>query len=378
MIITEKRIGIVGGGQLGRMLAQAARGMGFTTIVLDPTPRGPAAQVADRELVGDFKNADAVRELAKEVDLLTFEIESANAEALHELAKQGMPVHPSAQTLAIIKDKLAQKTFLRKAGIPVADFMGVESVEDIHAAGKKFGYPFLLKARFDAYDGRGNALIKSISDIEEGMKKLEGRKLYVEKFVPFSKELAVVAVRGMSGEVATYPVVETIHRNNICHIVIAPAQIPQEAQVRAGKLAAQVLEKLGGVGVFGIEMFLAKNGDVLVNEIAPRVHNSGHHTIEACDVSQFENHIRAVTGLDIGSTRMKVPAAVMVNILGERSGKAEVTGLEEALKIPGVAVHVYGKLETRPERKMGHITATGKTVEEALEKATRARKHITI
>ncbi|MGH7246281.1 MAG: 5-(carboxyamino)imidazole ribonucleotide synthase [Candidatus Levyibacteriota bacterium] len=371
-------MGIVGGGQLGRMLTIAAHKLGFRVIILDPTPNSSAGQVADKQIVGSFKDEEKIKELAKEVEFLTFEIELANAKILEELTTQGLKINPSAKTLTIIKDKLLQKEFLKKSHIATAEFIPVETKEDIADAAKMFGYPVLLKARFDAYDGRGNALIKSSTDIVKGMKKLQGRLLYVEKFVPFTKELSVVIARSTKGDIAPYPVVETIHKNNICHTVIAPAPVDTEMKNQAYDLAISVMEHLGGAGVFGIEMFLRKDGKVLVNEIAPRVHNSGHHTIEANETSQFEQHIRAITDMPLGRTDMIVPAAVMVNILGEREGKAKPQGVENATNLTGVFVHLYGKMETRRERKMGHITAIGNTVEEAWEKAEKARKYITI
>jgi 5-(carboxyamino)imidazole ribonucleotide synthase len=382
----KNRIGIVGGGQLGRMLAFEAKKMGFHVTVLDPTPKSPAGQVADHQIVADYKDEKAIRELAKLSDFMTFEIELANADILDELSAKGLQINPSAKTLNIIKDKLKQKQFLKDAGLPVADFIDVEAYgntpvqirENIISAAKKFGYPILLKARFDAYDGRGNALIESEKDIEVGVKKLSGRLLYVEKFVPFTKELAIMVARNIKGEIATYPVVETIHKNNICHIVKVPAPVDEKIQKKAEEVAKKVMEQLKGAGVFGIEMFLTKKGEIIINEIAPRVHNSGHYTIEANVTSQFEQHIRAITGLPLGKTDLKTPAAVMINILGERRGNVALEGLDEALSIPNVAVHIYGKTETRPERKMGHITVVDKTLDAALEKAVKARKIISI
>ncbi len=374
----EKRIGIVGGGQLGRMLTVAAKRLGYRVIVLDPTPNSPAGQVADKQIIGDFTDEQKIRDLAAESDVLTFEIELANADVLEDLTKKGVQVHPSAKTLHIIKDKLRQKEFLKNAGIPTAEFQAVQTKEDVVSAAKIFGYPFLLKARTDAYDGRGNALIKSEDEISSGIQKLAGRNLYVEKFVPFTKELAVMVARNTVGEIACYPIVQTTHINNICHTVIAPAPITPEVAERAKNFAIQVAEYLEGAGVFGIELFLTKENAILINEIAPRVHNSGHYTIEACVTSQFEQHIRAITGMSLGSTQMVVPAAAMVNILGDRSGKAIPRGVENAKVIAGVEIHFYGKMETRLERKMGHITAVGNTVKEALDKAETARKYITI
>lgn len=374
----KNRLGIVGGGQLGRMMAYDAKKLGFTVTIIDPTPNSPAAQVVDEQIVALYNDETAIRKLAEKSDFLTFEIELANADILNELAEKGLEIHPSAKTLSIIKDKLKQKTFLREKGLPVADFIEVEDKASIEQAGESFGYPFLLKARFDAYDGRGNALIKEKDQIDNGIERLRDRKLYVEKFVPFVKEMAVIVARSTKGEIKTYPVVETIHKNNICHIVKAPAPVADKIKQKAENLAIKTMEQLQGAGVFAIEMFLTKNGDVLINELAPRVHNSGHFTIEACVTSQFEQHIRAVTGLPLGETNMILPAAVMINILGERNGKVEITGLDDVLKIPNVAVHIYGKMETKIERKMGHITVIGKTLEECLEKANKARSLLTI
>lgn len=391
----KKKIGIVGGGQLGRMLTDAAHKLDFYVIVLDPTENSPAAQVADEHIVKDFTDEEGVYEVARDADYITFEIESANADALRKLAAEGKAINPSPETLLIIKDKFRQKQFLASAGIPVAPFMPVEDKGDILAAAEEFGYPFLLKARYGAYDGRGNAVVRSESGdesvdaenngeggIDAAMKKLEkaiaNGGLYVEKFVPFVKELAVVVARGSSGEILPYPPVETIHKNNICHLVLAPAPVDQLVANNAMNMAARIMTHLQGVGIFGIEMFLTESGEVLINEIAPRVHNSGHHTIEGYATSQFEQHIRAIAGMPLGDITATMPASVMINILGERSGTAEVKGLEEALAIPGTAVHIYGKLETRPERKMGHITVIDVDLDSAVEKAAHARLLISI
>lgn len=404
----KKRIGIVGGGQLGRMLAFDAKKLGFFVTVIDATPNSPAGQIADAQIIADVKDEKAIQQLAKKSDFLTFEVELANAEILEKVAASGVLVNPSAQTLSIIKDKLSQKDFLQKAHIPVAEFVeipfrhsGEQSdsrissgrkemldaasmtekrilINDIKTIAKKFGYPLLLKARFDAYDGRGNALIKNKKGIAVGVEKLSGRKLYVERFVPFVKELAIQIARNTKGEIATYPVVETVHKNNICHTVFVPADVNEKVQKKTRDLAIRVMEHLGGAGVFAIEMFLTQEGEVIVNEIAPRVHNSGHYTMEACMTSQFEQHTRAITGMSLGKTDMLVPAAVMINILGERNAKADVSGLEKALALSNTFIHIYGKAETRFERKMGHITVVGKSIKEAYNRAKKARKLISI
>ncbi|MES2223317.1 MAG: 5-(carboxyamino)imidazole ribonucleotide synthase [Patescibacteria group bacterium] len=373
-----QKIGIIGGGQLGRMLVQAAKNLGFYTVVLDPTSNGPAAQVADKEIVGDFKDASKIREVAEQVDFVTFEIESANADALHDLVNEGKDINPHPKILEIIKDKYLQKKFLEENGIPVAPSVAVENEEEIKKAAENFGYPFLLKARKDAYDGRGNALIRNEIDIKEGIEKLKSRTLYIEKFVPFIKELAVVVGRSKDGEVKVFPTVETIHKNNICHIVISPAPVEKSITQKAEELATKIITDFKGVGVFAVEMFLTDKNDLIINEIAPRVHNSGHHTIEGNETSQFEQHIRAITGMPLGDTGHTAPFSVMINILGERCGEVKLEGEEKLKEINGATMHIYGKTETRPERKMGHITVVGDDLIEVMEKAKLARSIISI
>ena len=360
------------------MLTYEAKKLGFVVTILDSAPNSPAGQVADEQIVANLNSSKAMTALSNKSDYLTFDWELANATLLEKLSRKGVSVNPSAKTLEIIKNKFVQHEFLMKNGIPVAEFVEIRSRKDAIKAAKRFGYPFLLKAKEDSYDGKGNALVTSRKDIAFGMKKLRGRALYAEKFVPFIKEISVMVARGSRGEMATYPVVENIHRNSILHTTIAPARISNSLRQKARKVAIDTTKHLKGSGVFGIELFLTKDNRILVNEIAPRVHNSGHYTIEACQTSQFEQHIRAVTGLPLGSVSMHTPAAVMVNILGNRKGKANVKGLDKALKIHGVSVHIYGKEETRPQRKMGHVTAIARTPGEALKKATLARKYISI
>ncbi len=371
------RIGIVGGGQLGKMMAQSAKKMGLFVAVTDPTPQSPAGQVSDIEITGGYKDEKATRALAKIVDVITVDAEFVNDKVLADISKTKR-VQPSPRTIGIIKDKLRQKEFLRKNKIPVADFIKVENRPDIEAAIKKFGLPILLKARHDAYDGKGNYLIKNLRDIDGGLEKLKERQLYVEKFAPFSKELAVMVARSPRGQIKTYPVVQTIHVDNVCDTVIAPAPVSKKAFKNAQNLAKKVMSQFSGAGVFGIEMFLLRGDKVLVNEIAPRVHNSGHYTIEATPTSQFEQHIRAIAGLPLGETNMIVKSAVMKNILGTKLTDGYPKGIERALKIPGVSIHIYGKKESRPGRKMGHITIVGENAAENLRKANKARKLLDI
>lgn len=374
----QKTLGIIGGGQLGRMLTQAAQKLNIKTIVLDPTPNSPAGKVADEQIVGDYKDAKQIEKLAGLVGFLTFEIESANSQILIKLKKDGIHVEPPGETLEIIQDKLLQKEFLKKNKIAIAPFAKVDSARDITDAAKLLKYPLVLKARFHGYDGRGNATIKNEKQIKTALNKLAAQKLYLEKYIPFKKELATQVVRTARGEIKVYPVVETIQKNNICHVVIAPANIDKKVQVAAEKLAKKTVAGLKGAGVFGVEMFLTKNNEVLVNEIAPRVHNSGHYTIEGAQTSQFEQHIRAVCEMPLGNVEMTAKSAVMVNLLGERNGKASPRGIEKVQNTDGAYIHIYDKSETRIERKMGHITVLGQNPAKTLNLAKKLRKEISI
>ena len=374
----KNRIGIVGGGQLGRMLGFAAKKMGFMVAVIDPTPHSPAGQVVDLQLEGKYSDPEIIEKLASISDFITVEIEHVNTETLRKLSERGANINPSVQTIEMIKNKFVQKEFLSKNRIATAKYLDVHNIEELEIAAKKFSFPFVLKAKMNAFDGRGNALVKHKTEIAKEFSRLGSKDLYVEKYVSFLKELAVVVARDIKGKMAVFPVVETIHKNNICHIVIAPAPVNRKLNLKARRLAMQVMDCLDGAGVFAIEMFLTRKGEILVNEIAPRVHNSGHFTIEACHTSQFEQHIRAVTGLPLGNPAMKVPAAVMINILGKRQAKAEVKNLEKVLRMINVSVHIYDKAETKPERKMGHITVLGNSVKECLKKAKKASRMISI
>ncbi len=366
-------IGIVGGGQLGRMLTEAALPLGFKIVVLDPGKDCSAAQVGAEQIQAAWDDKNGLQELVQRSDFITFETEHFDVSALGSSPH----VNPLPKTVGMIQDKYAQKRFLQEAGIAVADFVEITDEASAQHALKGFGGKMLLKSRLGAYDGRGNAVIGKAEEIKSAMQAL-GDKLYAEAFVPFVKELAVMVARDTQGNAVTYPVTETVHERNICVETFTPADIKPELADKATEFAVDVAKHLEGAGVFGIEMFLTTGGDILVNEIAPRVHNSGHYTIEACETSQFEQHIRAVTGMELGSTKLKTPAAVMVNILGERDGPTEVKGLEEAQKIPGIAVQLYGKSPTKIDRKMGHSTAVGDTLDEAREHAEQARQLIDV
>ncbi|KAJ2396588.1 phosphoribosylaminoimidazole carboxylase ade2 [Coemansia sp. RSA 2559] len=356
-------IGILGGGQLGRMFIEAANRMNVSVRVLDPTEKSPAKQISNftQHIDERFTSSDAIKQLAKDCDVLTVEIEHVNCDELVVVEQLGLAkVYPSSSTVRLIQDKYLQKEYLAKHGLLLPEYARCDTLEEAEAAGQKFGYPFVLKCRLGAYDGRGNYVVKDESDVETGFERLGAKMLYAEKFVPFSKELAVMVVRRPSGQVATYPVVETVQRDNICELVFAPAQVDGQVRELAMKVATDTVSCLpeGSAGIFGVEMFLHEDGQtVLVNEIAPRPHNSGHYTIEACGTSQFENHLRAVLDLPICGTELKVPAAAMINVLGGSEGfKSVLDPCTASLEVPDATVHLYGKAEAKPGRKMGHIT----------------------
>lgn len=370
-------LGIIGGGQLGQMLTQAATTLGFKVIVLDPTANSPAAQAGAEQIVKDYDRA-AVEELASKADFLTTEFEEGlDIETLEHLAATGVKVNPHPQTIALILDKLNQKNYLSDKSIAMGLYAPIETARDAYKLLDKYDGKMLIKTRRGGYDGYGNRVVSSKEEVDQALADFAGQPVYAEAFVPFDKELAVMVVRSTAGDIVTYPVVETIQKNNICHEVLARAEIDATITQKALEMAKQVASQFEGAGAFGIEMFLA-DGKVLLNEIAPRVHNSGHYTIEACETSQFENHVRAVTGMELGPTNMKVPAAVMVNILGDRNAPAEPQGIAEAENDPNVKVHIYGKAQTKIGRKMGHLTTIGDTVEAARERAEKARKLISI
>jgi 5-(carboxyamino)imidazole ribonucleotide synthase len=376
-IVASTRIGIIGGGQLGLMTSEAAREMGYAAVtVLDPTPHSPASVVA-RQIVGSLRDPAALHQLAQQADILTYEIEHINTEALRALQEEGQKIHPSPEVLAIIQNKYQQKEFLAQHGIPVAPYMPISSPADIEQAVEKWGYPLVLKARKDAYDGRGNARINQREDIAAALEKLGDRELYVEQCIDLDKEIGLMIARNERGDTATHPVVEMIHERDICQIVLAPAPISGSLQIEAQDMARQAIDHLHGVGIFGVELFLDKQGKLWLNEIAPRPHNLGHYTIEACYTSQFAQHLRAISNLPLGPTQMRYPAAVMINILGTRNGPADPYWLDE-YDSEHTFVHLYGKSETRIDRKMGHITAVGDDLVSVYEQAKEARAALSI
>lgn len=351
-------LGVVGGGQLGRMLGEAATPLGVELVVSDPTPDAPAAPVARDQIVGDFTDEDTIRALAEQVDYLTFEIELADPDALERVSEEtGTPVHPHPETLRTIQDKFVQKQQFETAGVPVPAFRAVDSPEQLREALSELGYPAMLKAREGGYDGRGNVPIETPEDVEAAFEALDGPAM-VEEHVDFDRELAVIGCLG-DGERDTFPVTETIHEEEILRENVSPARTTPEVRERAREVALDVLDVLSGRGVYGIELFEV-DGEILLNEVAPRPHNSGHWTIEGCHTSQFEQHVRAVTGLPLGTTERRAPT-VSANVLGDVTERqpAALSGVEEVLAEERLALHWYGKREVYRLRKMAHITLVG-------------------
>ncbi len=373
-IASGHRIGIVGGGQLAKMTALPAMELGCEIIILEKTENTPAACLAADILYGDWDDPTNLLNLADKVDVVSLENEFVDANSLKAVEDAGNLLYPSSATIAMVQDKLIQKQALSNAGIVVTPFAAVNSQEEIKQQAETLGWPIVLKARRNGYDGKGNATVNNTEEIEDAWTKLDGdnRELYVEGFCNFKGELAVMVTRGVNGTMVNYPVVESVQKDHICHIIRAPARINDDIANEAVELARKAVSTINGVGTIGIEMFLTEDNHIILNEMAPRVHNSGHYTIEACVCSQFENHVRAILGLPLGSTKMIAPAAVMINMLGEEQGTGYPDGIERALEVDGAHIHIYGKTTTNIGRKMGHITALGDSIEEAEEIANRA------
>lgn len=374
-------IGILGGGQLARMTAYAAYRLGLRVHVMEKHAGSPAGQIAHEETVGDPSDHRLLVVFASKCDAVTLESEFINEEHLAEIERAGYVLAPSSSSVALIQDKLRQKQTLAAAGIAVAPFADIADESAASDFGRRHQYPYVLKARRGGYDGYGNATVGSEDAIGEAWRKItrgeDGIELYAEEFVPFERELAVMIARSRSHEIVTYPLVETVQRGHICHLVSAPARVDTEVRDVALRMAREAVEAIDGVGIFGVEMFLTSDKRVLVNEMAPRPHNSGHYTIEGCVTSQFENHIRAVMGWPLGSGELRAPGAAMVNILGRGTEGGQIANFPEALANPRAHVHIYGKSASRAGRKMGHVTVLAETVEQAIQEAENTERSIT-
>jgi phosphoribosylaminoimidazole carboxylase len=367
-MVDNRKVGVLGGGQLGRMLIEAANRLNVQVNVLDAAA-SPAKQISahDGHIEGSFKDAAAVKQLAQASDVVTVEIEHVDTQMLEEVANQ-VVVEPSWKTLRIIKDKYAQKHYLKEHGVDVADSIDLEGkgAEGLKEVGVSYGYPFMLKSKTEAYDGKGNFVVKSAESVDSAFQALGDRPLYAERWADFRLELAVMVVKTKDG-VLTFPTVETVHEDSICKLTYAPPRNVSELTAqRAQDLAKKAIGAFEGKGVFGVEMFLLKDDTLLVNEIAPRPHNSGHYTIEACPISQYDAHLRAILDLPISQSALRLrEPSIMLNILGGKTPDSHVQVANKALESPNASVHLYGKGDARPGRKMGHITITAPTLEAA-------------
>lgn len=364
-------IGILGGGQLGRMLALAGRNMGYRFVTLDPTDDAPCGQVADEQIQADFDDVEAARRLAALSDVITYEFENVDAHVTNILMNESY-VPQGSELLYTTQHRLREKRAIEAAGVPVAPYAEIKSADELKEAVLRFGTPCVLKTATGGYDGKGQWVLRSLDEVEEAYETLSRAKteLVLEQFIHFDKELSVIAARSPRGEVKAFPAAENIHVHNILHQSIVPARIPVEMQKEAEELAVRIAESLGVIGLIAVELFLTKDGQLYVNELAPRPHNSGHYTMEACRTSQFEQHVRAICNLPLGSTELLSPV-VMVNLLGEH-----IEPLQDLIDRPdflehselGVSakVHLYGKKEAKEKRKMGHINLLTSDVAKAL------------
>ena len=376
----NKKIGIIGGGQLGKMMILEAKRLGLYIITLDPAPDCPSHSISDEHIIADVYDENAICELADKVDVITYEWELINADALIKLEKKGHIIYPSASSLYIIQDKYLQKDKLRGHGIKVPEFEPIDDFNSLCGYAERNGYPVMLKARRNGYDGKGNFVIRGESELEKGfgaMKRISER-LMVEEFIEYEMEVSVVVTRGIDGCKAVYPVPYNVHKDNILDYMKIPADLSEDLILNIRETAEKVMDVFDGVGTFCIEMFASKNNLIYINEVAPRPHNSGHYTIEGCRVNQFENHIRAILGLPLCDTSLLHGAVIMRNLLGKSDGCAKVEGIEQAYEYNGVNVHVYGKSESKTGRKMGHYTITADTIKQARDIDNKVSKIIKI
>lgn len=373
------KLGILGGGQLGKMILTDTRRYDIQTKVMDPSPVAPCRFGSNEFVQGDITDKQAVLDFAKDCDVITIEIENVSTEALHELEAAGKIVYPRPATLDIIKNKSRQKEYYSEHSIPTADFFNFESKAKMLDKLKESGIeiPFVWKAATGGYDGKGVSIVRQQSDLND----LPDMPGLVEEMVDYQVEIAVVVARSPSGETKSFPVVEMeFHPTaNLVEYVFSPSHLDETIKHKANQLAEKVADEFNHVGLLAVEMFVTKSGDVLVNEVAPRVHNSGHLTIEGNVTSQFDQHLRSILDLPLGDTDIVRPA-VMINLTGEdgHSGPVLYQGIEDIMRDPGVAIHLYGKAETRPFRKMGHVTITGKTLEEARALAGKVNETIKV
>ena len=369
-------IGVLGGGQLGRMFAIAARRMGYRVHTFSPDDDSPAGQVADLEVTASYEDVDALRAFARQVQVVTFEFENVPAAAV-DAVEEFAPVRPNGAALHTAQQRTREKTFLGDHGFPTAPFACAQTLDELWAAVTRVGTPAVVKTANFGYDGKGQHTVTTPADVAHIWDAIGHQEAIVEKFVSLQAEISVIAARGLDGETAEYTPFENRHRNHILDLTTAPAKIPAATARRATEIARAILFQLQYVGVLCVEFFLTTDGELLVNELAPRPHNSGHLTFDACVTSQFEQQVRAVCGLPLGSTELLRPAA-MANLLGDLWIDGEEPNWAAACRFPEVKLHLYGKNSARPGRKMGHLTAVGETVDEAQDRVIAARDALLI
>ncbi|MBW8349421.1 5-(carboxyamino)imidazole ribonucleotide synthase [Bacillus sp. IITD106] len=360
-------IGIIGGGQLGQMMTFSAKEAGFRVVVLEPTPNSPAGQVADEQIVAAYDDRDALLQLAEKSVVVTYEFENIDYEALDWLLDK-VHIPQGAKLIKITQDRILEKQALKKAGVEVAPYAVINSVEDLENGVRKIGIPSVLKTSRGGYDGKGQYVIKSDQDLDAAAELLKNGPCVLEAWIPFEKEISIVMTRSVSGELSYFPVGENIHVNNILHQTIVPARISDNVEKSVSELAHKIADYLNLVGTLAVELFLTDDEKIFVNELAPRPHNSGHYTIEACNVSQFDQHIRAVCGWPLQKVKL-LQKSVMVNVLGQHVNAV----IDEIPKRPDWFIHFYGKEEAKHNRKMGHVTVLTNDIEETLRGLNQTR-----
>lgn len=363
VILPGQTIGIIGGGQLGQMMALSAKEMGFRIVVLDPVEDCPCGQVADEQIIAAYDDLQAIKQLAEKSDVVTYEFENINAEALEWLTNHAY-VPQGTELLRKTQDRVTEKAAIRAAGVEVAPYEVINKKEDITQGISKLGLPAVLKTSRGGYDGKGQVVIKHEDDIEESLKLIDQGTCVLEKWIPFEKEISVIITKSPKGETSVLPVAENIHMNNILHQTIVPARISTIAEEKATAAAEKLAQELNLVGTLAVEMFLTEDETIYINELAPRPHNSGHYSIEACETSQFEQHIRAVANWPLASTKLLKPV-IMVNVLGQHQEPL----IKQLPQLKDWKIHLYGKKEAKHNRKMGHVTLLRETVEEAIQEA---------
>ena len=373
---TGSKIGILGGGQLGRMLVQAAKTLGYKTVILDPMPLSPAGQISDHQIIAEYSSTAAAKAMAHMCDVVTYEFENVDLQSVLAISEI-VELHPSPEVLSIARDRNKEKTKLFSLNIPTPKFSAIETLSNLEKVTAELNFPFVLKTATSGYDGKGQVIVESKKNIAHAFELLHKKNsgLIAEEFIDFECELSVICARDKSGNIATFGPSENIHRNHILDISIVPARIPEKIKSLAEDIAITIARELKVIGLIAVEMFLTKEGNLLVNELAPRPHNSGHYSIDACNTSQFTQLIRILTGKTLGKTE-SFSSAVMVNLLGDIWGKNSRPDWKKVTSEKGAHLHLYGKESPRPGRKMGHITVTDDNVVKALDKAMFIRKSL--